>query len=71
MKKIPKYNIYELSITDDRLYDPVISFASFIMAVLIVIAQILLKDNYLGLKVIMILSVARVIWYHVLAILTE
>lgn len=71
MKKILKYNIHELSITDDRLYDPVISFAAFIIAVLIVIAQILLKDNSLGLKIIMTLIIARIIWYYILEILSE
>lgn len=57
MKKILKYNIHELSITDERLYnDPVEALAAFIIATLIVIIQILLKDELFAFRIILILG---------------
>lgn len=71
MKKILKYNIDELSITDGRLYDPVISFAAFIIAALIVIVQILLKDELFAFRIILILSGLISILRFILEVLSD
>ena len=56
MKKILKYNIQDLSITDERLYNnPVEALVAFIIAILIVIIQILLKDELFAFRIILTL----------------